>query len=142
MKSILVSVFLLANLLIMVTGATAQERDSCTNASLHGSFGLRATGRTLAGGDIVVLGRFVFDGNGNLTGRLFNRLPNATNETFTLTGTYSVTPECIVTDVWVPDNGSPATTHTSVIVDNGKGYYILNTTVGAPSVVSGEATRQ
>ena len=42
--------------LSLAIGMQAQDRANCSNATLHGSYGLRATGRTLAGGDIVVLG--------------------------------------------------------------------------------------
>src|SRR5438552_10801885 len=128
--------------LSLAIGMQAQDRANCSNATLHGSYGLRATGRTLAGGDIVVLGRFTYDGNGNLTARLFNRLPNAANETFTLTGTYSVSSDCTVSDVWHPDNGGADSTHESVLVNQEKGFFILNTTEGAPVVISGEARRQ
>ena len=100
--------------------AKAEDTESCSNASLHGNFGLRATGRTLAGGDIIVLGRFTYDGKGNLTATLFNRLPNAANETFTITGTYSVKSDCTVSDVWHPDNGGADTTHESVLVNQGR----------------------
>ncbi|SRR6266849_477554 len=129
-------------LLALTIGSQAQDRANCSNATLHGSYGLRATGRTLAGGDIVVLGRFTYDGKGNLSARLFNRLPNAANETFTLTGTYSVSSDCTVSDVWHPDNGGADSTHESVLVNQGKGFFILNTTEGAPVVISGEAKRQ
>ena len=128
--------------LSLAIGMQAQDRANCSNAALHGSYGLRATGRTLAGGDIVVLGRFTYDGKGNLSARLFNRLPNAANETFTLTGTYSVSSDCTVSDVWHPDNGGADSTHESVLVNQGKGFFILNTTEGAPVVISGEAKRQ
>ncbi|SRR6266478_4117779 len=122
--------------------AKAEDQGNCSNGSLHGNFGLRATGRTLAGGDIIVLGRFTYDGKGNLTATLFNRLPNAANETFTITGTYSVRSDCTVSDVWHPDNGGADSTHESVLVNQGRGFFILNTTVGAPVVISGEAKRQ
>jgi len=79
---------------------------------------------------------------GNLTATLFNRLPNAANETFTITGTYSVRSDCTVSDVWHPDNGGADSTHESVLVNQGRGFFILNTTVGAPVVISGEAKRQ
>ena len=55
------------------------------------------------------------------------------------TGTYSVQPDCTVTDNW----GAPLnTTHVSVIVDEGKGYFILNNTAGSGDTISGEAKRQ
>lgn len=125
-----------------VSGTAAQERESCSNASLHGSFGLRATGNTTTGGALIVLGRFTFDGAGNLTAKLFTRTPAGTNIADTYTGSYSVDSDCIVTDFWRADTTGVVTTHVSVIVNNGKGYYILNTTQGAPNIISGEATRQ
>jgi hypothetical protein len=132
----------------LVTGVAAQERSSCSNASLHGSFGLRATGNntasgpTVAGGALIVLGRFTFDGQGNLTAKLWTRTPAGATTVDTYTGTYSVDDDCIVSDVWRADSNGSETTHVSIIVNNGKGYYVLNTTTGAPVVISGEATRQ
>jgi hypothetical protein len=46
------------------------------------------------------------------------------------------------TDFWRADSTGTVTTHVSVLVNNGKGYYVLNTTEGAPVIISGEATRQ
>ena len=132
----------------LVTGSPAQERNDCTNASLHGSFGLRATGNntasgpTVAGGALIVFGRFVFDGQGNLTAKLWTRTPAGATVLDTYTGTYTVNPDCTVDDVWIANSTGAQTTHVSVIVDNGKGYYVLNTTAGAPVVISGQATRQ
>ena len=137
--------FLLALCMIasgFVSRTAAQDRESCSNASLHGSFGLRATGNTTTGGALIVLGRFTFDGAGNLTAKLFTRTPAGTNVADTYTGSYSVDSDCIVTDFWRSDTTGVVTTHVSVIVNNGKGYYVLNTTEGAPTIISGEATRQ
>ncbi len=122
--------------------SAAQDRGSCSNASLHGSFGLRATGNTTTGGALIVLGRFNFDGAGNLTAKLFTRTPTGANVADTYTGSYSVGSACIVTDFWLADTTGVVTTHVSVIVDNGKGYYVLNTTEGSSNIISGEATRQ
>lgn len=132
----------------LVTGVGAQERSHCSNASLHGSFGLRATGNTnasgptIAGGALIVLGRFTFDGHGNLTAKLWTRSPAAITSVDSYTGTYSVDDDCTVTDVWRADSSGSETTHVSVIVNDGRGYYVLNTTAGAPVIISGEATRQ
>jgi hypothetical protein len=122
--------------------ATAQDRETCSNASLHGSFGLRATGNTTTGGALIVLGRFAFDGQGNLTAKLYTRTPTGGNVVDTYTGTYSVDSDCIVTDSWRADTTGAVTTHVSVLVNHGKGYYVLNTTEGAPVIISGEAKRQ
>jgi hypothetical protein len=119
---------------------TAQEKQSCSNATLHGSYGLHATGVIIDVGEFAAVGRFVFDGQGNLTGHLFARVDGNNSES-TVTGTYSVSPDCIVTDEWHISNGE-ISTHTSVIVDEGKGYVILNTTEDNPTVISGEARRQ
>jgi hypothetical protein len=126
----------------LVSVAGAQTQDQCSNASLHGSFGLRATGNPTTGGALIVLGRFTFDGQGNLTARLYTRTPAGTNVVDTYTGSYSVDTDCVVTDFWRADSTGTVTTHVSVLVNNGKGYYVLNTTEGAPVIISGEATRQ
>ena len=133
---------LLLFLFVIVVASAAQERNQCSNASLHGSFGLRATGNTTTGGALIVLGRFTFDGQGNLTARLYTRTPTGGNIADTYSGTYSVDSDCIITDIWQSDTTGAQTTHVSVLVDNGKGYYVLNTTEGAPTIISGEATRQ
>jgi hypothetical protein len=128
--------------LAFTLAASAQDRETCSNSSLHGSFGLRATGNTTTSGALIVLGRFRFDGQGNLTAKLYTRTPTGANVLDTYTGTYSVDSDCIVTDFWRSDTTGSVTTHVSVLVNNGKGYYVLNTTEGAPVIISGEATRQ
>jgi hypothetical protein len=125
-----------------VCNAAAQVRDQCSNASLHGSFGLRATGNTTTGGALIVMGRFVFDGQGGLTATLYTRTPAGTNFVDTYTGSYSVDSDCTVNDFWRADTTGVVTTHVSIITNNGKNYYVLNTTEGAPTIISGEATRQ
>jgi hypothetical protein len=45
----------------------AQDNQHCSNATMHGSYGFHATGTA----PLVVVGRFVFDGNGGLAGKLF-----------------------------------------------------------------------
>ena len=47
-----------------------------------------------------------------------------------------------VTDSWRSDSTGSVTTHVSVLVNNGKGYYVLNPTEGAPVIISGEAIKQ
>jgi hypothetical protein len=51
-------------------GIQAQDNRHCSNATMHGSYGFHATGT-----GFVAIGRFVFDGNGGLTGELFVRVP-------------------------------------------------------------------
>jgi len=142
MKRISVVLIVCAGLLVLVNGARAEEREKCSNASLHGNFGLRATGAIVNGGSIIVLGRFTYDGRGDLSARLFLRLPDASNATDTITGSYSVSPDCTVSDVWHSVISGSDSFHESVLVNQGKGFFILNTTEGAPVVISGEAKRQ
>jgi len=125
--------------LFSLTAVTAaQGNEKCSNATLKGSYGLLATGTT-ASGAFAAVGRFTFDGKGNLTGKLFSRVAGNNSVSPTFTGTYSVSPNCKVTDTW----GSPVnSTHVSVIVDDGKGYFILNDTPGNGTTISGEAKKQ
>jgi hypothetical protein len=115
----------------------ADDTANCSNATLHGSYGLHATGTT-ASGEFAAIGRFTYDGKGNLTGRLFARSAGENVEPPEFTGTYSVTPDCMMTDAFGPPLNS---THVSVIVDNGKEYFIIDTTSGH-GTVSGVARRQ
>ena len=117
----------------------AQDKTNCSNATLHGSYGLRATGTILGVGDFTAVGRFTFDGDGHLTGKLIVRVAGNNMELPAFTGTYSVSPDCTVRDTW----GAPInTTHVSVIVNEGKGYFILNNTPGSGDTISGEAQKQ
>jgi len=113
----------------------AQDAQHCSNATLHGSYGFHATGT-----GFVAVGRFVFDGNGGLAGKLFVRVPGTNIGPLEITGTYSVSPDCIVTDDWGGGN-----VHISVIFDNGKGYFIMNvspSTAAEDSLNNGEGRRQ
>jgi len=112
-------------------------KSGCTNASLRGSYGIHATGTT-PGGPLAIVGVISYDGAGGLTGTLFvRRTGSTTTEVVPLAGgTYTIHPDCTVSDTF----GNAQ--HTSVIVDNGRGYVILNTTEGAPVVISGDARKQ
>ena len=115
----------------------AGAKSGCTNASLQGSYGIHATGTTPAG-PLAIVGLISYDGAGDLTGTLFiRRTGSTTTEVVPLAGgTYTVHSDCTVSDTF--GNGQ----HTSVLVDHGRGYVILNTTEGAPVVISGEARKQ
>ena len=108
----------------------------CSNATLKGSYGLHATGTISGMGDFAAVGRFVFDGEGHLTGKLYMRINGNNLGPNEFTGTYSVDTDCTVMDSW---GGS---THVSVIVNNGDGYLILNNTIGEGDTISGEARKQ
>jgi hypothetical protein len=121
----------------LTVGMQAQENRHCSNATLHGSYGFHATGT-----GFVAIGRFVFDGNGGLTGKLFIRVPGTNVGPIEFPGTYSVSSDCIVTDKWGPPINS---THVSSIVDHGNGYFIMNVSPSTPeadTLNNGEARRQ
>jgi hypothetical protein len=120
-------------------GQHLEESANCSNATLNGSYGLHATGTVTGVGDFNAVGRFSFDGKGNLTGKLFVRLAGNNMEPPAFTGTYSVSPDCTVRDSWGPPID---TKHVSVIVDEGKGYFILNDTTGSGDTISGQARRE
>ena len=127
-------------LIAMVVPVAASAADHCSNATLNGSYGLRGTGTINGGGNFAAIGLFHFDGKGHLTATLFVRL-NGVSITQALTGTYSVNQDCTVSDVWRTAGGD-ISVHESVIVDDGRGYYILNVTAGDGSTISAEAKKQ
>jgi hypothetical protein len=124
--------------LAFAIGSEAQVKQHCTNATLHGSYAFRATGERFA-----AVARFVFDGNGHLAATFFGRTPGNPFGPVEFEGAYSVSPECIVSDTWGPPLNS---SHASVIYEQGKGYFILNSTADddptADTVNSGEGIRQ
>jgi hypothetical protein len=114
-------------------GIQAQESQHCSNATMHGSYGFDATGK-----DFVAIGRFVFNGNSGLTGKLFVRVPGTNIGPIEIRGIYSVSPDCIMTDDW--GGGNP-----HISVDQGKGYFIMNVTPSTPAedgLNNGEGRRQ
>jgi hypothetical protein len=121
--------------LVFAIRSNAQVKQHCTDATLHGSYAFRATGERFA-----AVARFVFDGNGHLTATFFGRGPGNPFGPVEFEGTYSVSPECIVTDTFGDS------IHTSVIYEQGRGYFILNSSPdGDPAtdtVNSGEGIRQ
>jgi hypothetical protein len=126
-------------LLVLSLAIGIQAEAKCSNAILRGPYSLHATGTVIGVGDFAAVGRFTFDGNGNLTGKLFVRVAGNNVEPPEFTGTYSVGSDCTVTDNWGPPINS---THVSMIVDGGRGYVILNNTSGSGDTISGEARKQ
>jgi hypothetical protein len=119
----------------LAVGIQAQNNQHCSNATMHGSYGFHATGK-----NFVAVGRFVFDGNGGLGGKLFVRVPGTNIGPLDISGTYSVGPDCIMTDDWGGGN-----VHLSSIVDQGKGYFIMNVSPSSPAddgLNNGEGRRQ
>ena len=155
-KKIVLSILLalsIAGLLVLGNVATVRAKSGCSDATLQGSYGIRATGNILPipGGPpatpVAIVGVITFDGMGQLTAELTQRLipAGATTPTSLIKvpyiGNYSVNADCSVEDVWHNLSNGTSSIHESVIVDHGRGFFIINTTTG-PSVVSGEARKQ
>src|SRR5262245_39185200 len=81
-----------------------------------------------------------YDGRSTLTGIVFQRV-NGNIVQFTVTGTYLVDSNCIVTDTTFTSTGQTAT-HTYVVADKGNEFYSLNMTPAPPNVIVGIGKRQ
>ena len=131
---------LLQLIVIVLSPATAllaEDASNCSAATVHGSYGMLGTGTLPGFGDFAAVGRLVYDGKGNLAGKLYLRVAGNNFGPFEFTGTYSVSPDCTMKDKW-----SDGATHTSVIVDQGKHFFLVNDTPGSGETASGHAIRQ
>jgi hypothetical protein len=127
--------------LFPVLGATPNvpAASGCSNETLRGSYGIHATG-TVAAGPVAIVGVLSYDGNGQLTGNLTQRVNGATTLfKAPFTGVYQVNADCTVEDTFINVTTGAQSTHESVIVDRGRGFSILNTSAGT---VLGEARKQ
>jgi len=138
-----------AFLIVLATPWKAPAKSGCSNASLQGSYGIHATGTLTGGpnaGPAAFVGVIAFDGMGQLTLSLTQRL-NSVSGPITLAkvplvGTYAVNADCTAEDVWHNLSNGTSSVHELIVVDNGRGFFILNTTVGGPNVVSGVGRKQ
>jgi hypothetical protein len=153
MKAKLVSMTLIAIAIavaiVLATPRRAPAKNGCANASLQGSYGIHATGASTGGpnvGPVAIVGVITFDGMGQLTLTLTQRVNTATGPitlaNVPFVGTYMVKPDCTVEDVWHNLSNGTSSTHESIIVDNGRGLFILNTTMGGSSILSAVARKQ
>jgi hypothetical protein len=108
--------------------------------TLNGLYSLRATGDVLGVGPFAGVGVFSFDGDGHVAGTLVTRT-NGNHGQSNVEGVYSVSPDCFANDTLTSTTGA-VSTHTYAVFSRGHGYYILNTTAGAPNVIIGEARKQ
>jgi hypothetical protein len=121
-------------LLGIVPRAQASEDKGCSNANLHGSFGYTATGTLLGApppfaGPFGEVGRQTFDGKGN-TEATATLSANGNIQKVTITGTYTVNPDCTGS---MTLNVSPlgVTAHADfVIVDDGAEFRAISTDQG------------
>ena len=129
----------LALLSFALLGGAAHAKQ-CSNAILNGTYGLNASGTIIGVGPVGLVGVLKYDGRSTFTGIIFQRT-NGNITQFTVTGTYSVDANCIVTDTSTTSLGQTAS-HTYVVVDNGNELYSLNMVPSPPNVIIGIAKRQ
>ena len=134
-----------ANTMALPRGGRTEKLAHCkrspqTEPVSRGSGG---TGTVLSGaqtGPLAFVGTLTFDGAGQLTANLSQRLSAGAAATTLIkvpyTGTYSVNADCTIEDTWTNMLNGTSSVHESVIVDRGRGLFILNTTIGAPNIVS------
>ena len=119
------------SLAIGIRAEDKKDKENCSNATLRGSYGFHATGHVFA-----AVARSHSTGKAVLRERCTEEPPATHSGLSNLQGPIR---DCIVTDTWLDS------THVSMIVDGGKGYFILNTTPSSAdedTVNSGEARRQ
>jgi hypothetical protein len=128
--------FAIVFVLGIVPRAQAGEVKGCSNATLQGSFGYTATGTLLPtgapppfAGPFGEVGRQTFDGKGN-TDATATLSANGNIVKVTITGTYTVNPDCTGSmTLYVSPLG--ATAHADfVIVDDGVEFRAISTDPG------------
>ncbi len=145
----LAAVFSVSTLFFVSAGpSSAQAQTVCSNSTLKGAYGagfsaFLSTGDTTApgmSGHIPASGvaRYVFDGNGNLSGKATVNLNGQFVTDFTVSGNYTVDSDCTGTMSGF-FNGNPFNL-AFVIVDNGKQLKYIAAEIG--SVTFGEFVRQ
>jgi hypothetical protein len=138
----------ICGLLVIATTRQAPADDGCTNATLRGPYAIEASGTVLSGplsGPTALVGVFRYDGLGQVTARVTQRVTTATGPT-TLTnvqfaGTYSVNADCTAEDSLTNVANGTISVHEYSIAESGRRFNILNTTTG-PTVVLGTGIRQ
>lgn len=129
----------------LVSAASAENR-ACTNATLRGSFGYSSTGTLLDtyvpepfAGPFAEVGTQIFDGNGG-TSATATLSSNGNIVPITVTGTYSVNPDCTGT-MTLDISPFGATVHVNFVIDkNGNAFQAIETEPGV--IVTRTAWRQ
>lgn len=83
-----------AFLLFVLAQARAGEKQECSLASLHGTYGFTSTGFRVDTGPVANVGIFTFDGQGSLTQDLTNSRNGVISRGVHAKGTYTVSSNC------------------------------------------------
>jgi len=130
-------------LALLLRLATISEASACTNATIAGAYGLTATGAIFAPngarGDIALLGRTLYDGQGGLTGMQIDST-DGTLERDTLAGTYTVRPDCTGSETFTFSPSGEVVHADFVVVEQSHAILFIDTDPGVMLTVT--ATRQ
>jgi hypothetical protein len=118
----------------------AAHGKECSNAILNGSYGINANGTIIGVGPLGLVGVRKYDGRSTFTGTIVQGTTGNIVQ-FTVTGTYTVDSNCIVTDVSTTSTGQTAS-HTYVVVDAGNELYSINMVPSPPNVIIATAKKQ
>ncbi|MBN9615197.1 MAG: hypothetical protein BGO25_03540 [Acidobacteriales bacterium 59-55] len=121
---------------------TQQAAPHCSNSSLNGGYGFSVNGITAGGLQYSLVGRFVADGKGGVTGTSTQSVAGAISRP-TFTAKYTVNADCTGTTDITFDFGL-TTPLDFIITDDGKSVYIISAgaTGSQGDNETGTATRQ
>jgi hypothetical protein len=126
------------SLLFFAEAQPASAKNVCSLRSITGSYGYTVNGTNLSSGPLAAVGLVSSDGTGNLTASETDSL-NGTIVRRTITGTYTVNPDCTGT-VTFTDNFNQTTHLDFVAVQDQAELRFIQTDSG--SVTTGVATKQ
>jgi hypothetical protein len=115
----------------------------CTVKSIAGPYGFLLSGWTNATGPtlpVATLGRLTFDGKGGITGTITYVLNGSAAAPETITGTYTMNPDCTGNATVTPANASSGDHLSLVSMNQGVVINLLQTDMG--TTVTGTANRQ
>lgn len=134
-RILILLVLLVPFALVFASAGASRHGKQCSDGSLRGPYGYRATAtvHATAGSPTIVahiaaVGRFVSDGRGGITGHDVSNV-NGVATPRTLTGTYSVDPDCTgnANITFVP---ALSTSYFFVIADDGDEIRMVQKTPG------------
>jgi uncharacterized protein (TIGR03437 family) len=123
------------------SGSGSPQATGCSTGTLSGVYTFNTTGFALTSGAISgpanSAGLLQFDGNGNATATLSTSTSGATNTADTLSGTYSVTLDCIGTATLADSSGQSFLMGLSIYSDTATNTNFFVTLKSATALMSG-----
>jgi hypothetical protein len=129
-----------------VPGLRTEEASSrtCSLATVEGTYAVWEQGTFVGKIDgnppgilVAIVGRVTYDGAGNLSGTWFGSFGGSVTPTLPVTGTYTVSPDCIYSDEFAPGGPGFFLHHSGPIVGHGIFQEIHYIYTDAGTVMSG-----